>query len=95
MIGGNIEQNLLNDAIIDCDIDDLLDCPNSSDKRVLVFSQASVKRIANASGEKPRVIDNKKGILGKNKKKKRICQPTRFLNTPLVSCMRELYTSNK
>jgi 16S rRNA (guanine527-N7)-methyltransferase len=52
MIGGDIKEELLDQAIVDRAIDDLLDCPNASDKRVLVFPQDSVKKIAADSGEK-------------------------------------------
>lgn len=71
MIGGDIEQELLDDAIIDTDIDELLDCPNASDKRVLVFSQTSVKKIAAASGEKPRVTNQRRTSSSKSKKKRK------------------------
>lgn len=71
MIGGDIEQELLDDAIIDTDIDKLLDCPNASDKRVLVFSQTSVKKIAAASGEKPRVTNQRRTSSAKGKKKRK------------------------
>ena len=71
MIGGDIEQELLDDAIIDSDIDELLDCPNASDKRVLVFSQTSVKKIAAASGEKPRVTNQRRTSSAKGKKKRK------------------------
>lgn len=55
MIGGDIEEELLQQAELDQDIDDLLQCPGASDKRVLVFPQAAVQSIAAASGEKIRV----------------------------------------
>jgi 16S rRNA (guanine527-N7)-methyltransferase len=70
IIGGEIEKNLLDQSIIDSDVDDLLECPNASDKRVLVFPQASVKKIARASGEKPRVPNQVTPTLGKKKLKK-------------------------
>ena len=71
MIGGDIPDDLLDQALLDRDIDDLLDCPNASDKRVLLFSQASVQSIANASGEKPRVSAKPKASFGKRKKNKK------------------------
>jgi 16S rRNA (guanine527-N7)-methyltransferase len=55
IVGGEIEQNLLDQSIIDSNVDDLLECPNASDKRILVFPRATVKKIAKASGEKSRV----------------------------------------
>jgi 16S rRNA (guanine527-N7)-methyltransferase len=66
MIGGDIEQELLEQAELDQDIDDLLEYPGASDKRVLVFPQAAVARIAAASGEKIRVQDLRSS--GKNNK---------------------------
>jgi 16S rRNA (guanine527-N7)-methyltransferase len=68
MIGGDIEEELLEQATVDREINDLLDCPGASDKRVLVFPQPVVKRIAAASGEKPRIPAKKKVSL-KGKKK--------------------------
>eukprot|EP00980_Cylindrotheca_fusiformis_P001984 scaffold443_cov125-Cylindrotheca_fusiformis.AAC.33 len=70
IIGGEIDKGLLDQAVIDCDVDELLNCPEVSDKRVLVFRQASVKKIAKASGEKPRVPKAGKPSLGKPKRKK-------------------------
>lgn len=69
IIGGEIEQGLLDQAIIDSDVDELLECPNASDKRVLIFAQPSVKKIARASGEKPRVPKEGKSTIGKKKRK--------------------------
>jgi 16S rRNA (guanine527-N7)-methyltransferase len=60
MIGGDIEEELLEQAIVDREINDLLDCPGASDKRILVFPQPVVKGIAAASGEKPRIPTKKK-----------------------------------
>lgn len=60
MIGGDIEEKLIQQAELDQDIDGLLDCPGASDKRVLVFSQSAVTSIAAASGEKIRVPDPSK-----------------------------------
>lgn len=72
MIGGDIDDEVLDQATVDQDIDDLLECPGASDKRVLVFSATSVKSIAAASGEKLRVPTNQKQMtLGKNKTNKK------------------------
>mmetsp|Transcript_35472 Transcript_35472/g.85981 ORF Transcript_35472/g.85981 Transcript_35472/m.85981 type:complete len:324 (-) Transcript_35472:1465-2436(-) len=70
MIGGDIDQQLLNQAIIDTDIDDLLESAGASDKRILVFPQETVKKIAKASGEQPRVPRKVKPTLGAKKKKR-------------------------
>lgn len=55
MLGGEIEQEALEQAQTDEDIDHLLQYPGASDKRVLVFPQKAVRSIADASGEKLRV----------------------------------------
>jgi 16S rRNA (guanine527-N7)-methyltransferase len=69
MIGGDIEEDLLDQADHNQDIDDLLQCPGASDKRVLVFPQAAVRSIAAASGEKIRVPIVANASRPKNKKK--------------------------
>ena len=71
MIGGDIDDKVLLQAEMDRNIDDLLQCPGASDKRVLVFPQAAVATIAAASGEKIRVQDpntvrRKNGIKNNN-----------------------------
>lgn len=71
MIGGDIDQQLLDQAIIDTNIDDLLESPGVSDKRVLVFPQETVTKIAKASGEVPKVPRKVKPTLRTTKKKKR------------------------
>ena len=70
MIGGDIDQHLLDQAIIDTDIDDLLESSGASDKKILVYPKETVKRIAKASGEKPRVPRKVKPTLGSKKKKR-------------------------
>ena len=70
LIGGEIEDELLNEAVIDREIDDLLGCPDASDKRVLVFPQTSVKKIARNSGEKVKVPIKKSRTFGSKKKQK-------------------------
>ena len=57
MIGGDIDETIMRQAEMDKEIDELLQCPGVSDKRVLVFPQAAVASIAAASGEKIRVQD--------------------------------------
>lgn len=52
IIGGEIEEEILQQVESDQPIDDLLQYPGVSDKRVLVFPQAQVRNIAAASGEK-------------------------------------------
>lgn len=71
MIGGDIDQQLLDQAIIDTNIDDLLETPGVSDKRVLVFPQETVTKIAKSSGEVPKVPRKVKPTLRTMKKKKR------------------------
>jgi 16S rRNA (guanine527-N7)-methyltransferase len=72
LIGGEIEQELLDQTTTDVEIDTLLDHPGASDKRILVFPIGSVKKIAAASGEVLR-LPGKKGVpakltaAGKNK----------------------------
>ncbi|CAJ1953435.1 unnamed protein product [Cylindrotheca closterium] len=70
MIGGDIDQELLDQAIIDTDIDDLLESSGASDKRILVFPEETVKKIAKASGEKPKVPRKTKPTLGTKRKKR-------------------------
>jgi 16S rRNA (guanine527-N7)-methyltransferase len=55
LIGGDIDEPVLDLAIYDEDISDLLDCPGVSDKRVLVFPQPAVHSLAVSSGEKLKV----------------------------------------
>jgi 16S rRNA (guanine527-N7)-methyltransferase len=70
MIGGDIEETILRQAEMDQTIDDLMECPGASDKRVLIFPQAAVASIANASGEKIRVQDL--SIAGKRKSNNKV-----------------------
>ena len=51
IIGGDIEQDLLDKTVFDTDIDRLLDCSGASDKRILVFPQEGVVAIAKDGGE--------------------------------------------
>jgi 16S rRNA (guanine527-N7)-methyltransferase len=64
-IGGEIEQELLDQTTTDVEIDTLLDHPGASDKRILVFPRVSVKKIAAASGEVLR-LPGKKGVTAKS-----------------------------
>jgi len=57
MIGGDIEEKVLSQTEFDEDIDQLLEFPGVSDKRVLIFPHQAVVSIAAASGEKIRVPD--------------------------------------
>lgn len=52
IIGGDIDNDVLSRAESVVAIDDLLDCPGASDKRILVLDQEDVASIAAASGEK-------------------------------------------
>jgi len=51
IIGGDIEQEILSKTEQDVWIEELLDQPGASDKRILVLAQNEVKAIAKASGE--------------------------------------------
>lgn len=55
LIGGDIEDEVTEETIIDEEIENLLDVPGISDKRILVFPQLAVDRLAAISGEKLRV----------------------------------------
>ena len=55
LIGGDIDDEIMSESICDEPIEDLLGCPNSSDKQVICFPYKSVRRLAAASGERPRV----------------------------------------
>jgi 16S rRNA (guanine527-N7)-methyltransferase len=59
MIGGDIEEEILGQTIVDEDIDVLLKHEGVSDKRILVFPTKSVRSIAAASGEVLRVPKQK------------------------------------
>ena len=51
LIGGEIDEDILDEAVLDEDIEDLLDVPDISDKRVLVFPKQAVDLLAEVSGE--------------------------------------------
>jgi 16S rRNA (guanine527-N7)-methyltransferase len=55
LIGGDIDESILDQAVYDQDISSILKCPGVSDKRVLIFPQPAVHELALASGEKLRV----------------------------------------
>lgn len=55
LIGGEIDEDILDEAVLDEEIEDLLDVPNCSDKRVLVFPKQAVDMLAEVSGETLRV----------------------------------------
>ena len=52
MIGGDIEEEILDETICSVDIDQLLNHEGASDKKILVFPQESVTRIARSTGVK-------------------------------------------
>jgi len=64
LIGGEIDEDILDEAVLDEEIEDLLDVPNCSDKRVLVFPKQAVDLLAEVSGETLRVP--KRGGAGPN-----------------------------
>ncbi|KAG7338292.1 ribosomal RNA small subunit methyltransferase G [Nitzschia inconspicua] len=71
LIGGDVDDSILNLAVHDEDISELLKHPFVSDKRVLVFPQPAVHELALASGEKlrvPRGGSQERRPGGKNKK---------------------------
>ena len=51
LIGGEIDEDILEEAILDEEIEVLLDVPDISDKRVLVFPKTAVDLLAEVSGE--------------------------------------------
>jgi len=51
LIGGEIDEDILEEAVLDEEIEDLLDVPDISDKRVLVFPKPAVDLLAEVSGE--------------------------------------------
>jgi 16S rRNA (guanine(527)-N(7))-methyltransferase RsmG len=51
LIGGEIDEDILDEAVLDEEIENLLDVPNISDKRVLVFPKPAVDLLAEVSGE--------------------------------------------
>ena len=55
IIGGDIDDEVSEETIRDEEIETLLDFPGISDKRILVFPQPAVNRLAAISGEKLRV----------------------------------------
>lgn len=55
LTGGDIDEIVSDQAVIDEEIENLLDVPGVSDKRVLVFPQQAVDKLAKSSGEKLRV----------------------------------------
>mmetsp|Transcript_26474 Transcript_26474/g.29692 ORF Transcript_26474/g.29692 Transcript_26474/m.29692 type:complete len:430 (+) Transcript_26474:44-1333(+) len=55
LTGGDIDETVADQAVIDEEIENLLDVPGVSDKRVLVFPQQAVDKLAKSSGEKLRV----------------------------------------
>lgn len=50
-IGGEIDEDILDEAVLDEEIEDLLNVPGISDKRVLVFPKPAVDLLAEVSGE--------------------------------------------
>mmetsp|Transcript_19651 Transcript_19651/g.45711 ORF Transcript_19651/g.45711 Transcript_19651/m.45711 type:complete len:404 (+) Transcript_19651:191-1402(+) len=51
LIGGEIDEDILDEAVVDEEIEELLDVPGVSDKRVLVFPKRAVDLLAEVSGE--------------------------------------------
>lgn len=70
LIGGEIEDSILNLAVHDKEISNLLDFPDVSDKKVLVFPQPAVHELALSSGEKLRVPSRGSSPSGQLSKKK-------------------------
>ncbi|VEU34904.1 unnamed protein product [Pseudo-nitzschia multistriata] len=64
LIGGEIDEDILEEAIVDEEIEELLDVPGVSDKRVLVFPKPAVDFLAEVSGETLKVP--KRGGAGKH-----------------------------
>ena len=55
LTGGDIDEIVADQAVIDEEIENLLNVPGVSDKRILVFPQKAVDKLAKSSGEKLRV----------------------------------------
>jgi 16S rRNA (guanine527-N7)-methyltransferase len=71
LIGGDIEQEIISESVCDEAIEDLLECPNSSDKRVLCFPQKAVRKLASASGERPRTSHKASSLGDGTRRRKR------------------------
>ncbi len=69
LIGGDIDEDISEEADLDQEIEDLLDCPDISDKRVLVFPKTAVDFLAEVSGEILKVP--KRGEDGTKSKRKK------------------------
>lgn len=70
IIGGELDEEVLQNVEVDIAIDDLLLQPGSSDKRILVFPQAQVKAIARISGEVKQFRGSRRASTGPNPTKK-------------------------
>jgi hypothetical protein len=64
LIGGEIDDTIMTESVLNQAIEDLLECPNSSDKQVICFPYTSVKKLAAISGERPRVNQPSNGRIG-------------------------------
>lgn len=64
LIGGEIDEDILDEVVLDEEIEDLLEIPGISDKRVLVFPKSAVDLLAEVSGEILKVP--KRGGTGNN-----------------------------
>lgn len=69
LIGGEIDEDILEEAVVDEEIEELLDVPGISDKRVLVFPKTAVDFLAEVSGETLKVP--KRGAAGNGTKGRR------------------------
>ena len=70
IIGGELDEDVVRNSEVDVAIDDLLQQPGSSDKRILVFPQAQVKAIARESGEVKQFRGSRKAAAGPNPSKR-------------------------
>ena len=70
IIGGELDEDVVQNAEVDVAIDDLLQQSGSSDKRILVFPQTLVKAIARASGEVKQFRGSRKSAAGPNPSKR-------------------------
>jgi 16S rRNA (guanine527-N7)-methyltransferase len=70
IIGGELDEEVLQNAEVDMAIDELLLQPGSSDKRIMVFPQAQVKSIARNSGEVKQFRGSRRAAAGPNPSKR-------------------------
>lgn len=78
IIGGDIEDGVMNRALMDVPIDQLLEHADTSEKRALVFKASSVSSIATESGEKvPQLLQEALKQKKKDKRKQAESRPKR------------------